>query len=133
MFEVFKIFVVLTFYKALAFAESYNAKSLNDEYLAFYRFLKENKDFNGLILKTSNSSKPLPNSILFIERNGNGFKVSKRTEQEKPEGLVHEISREYFKRLYEVLENALKTLNENENDESSKGSYTSLPQMAKAN
>ena len=119
MCELFKIVVALTSYLTIVSTEGYRRKSPGTEYLNFYKHLQQIKDFNGLVLKSDNTSTYAPNVILLIERNGNGFSVTKRTEEEKPEGPVHNISREYFKKLYMILENALKTLHEEENDEES--------------
>ena len=119
MFKVFTFLVVLTSFKDIAFTKENINNSFINEYFNFYKLLQENKDFNGLVLKVSNNLKHVPRSILIVERNGNGFSVTKRSEEETPNGPTHEISREYFKRLYLVLENALKSLNEKENDDSS--------------
>ena len=119
MFKVFTFLVVLTSFQDIAFTKENINNSFINEYFNFYKLLQENKDFNGLVLKVSNNLKHVPRSILIVERNGNGFSVTKRSEEETPNGPTHEISREYFKRLYLVLENALKSLNEKENDDSS--------------
>ena len=115
MYDASKLFVLLTLLY-FAVAEGYNGKSIKDDYFTFYRLLQQIQDFNGLVVKAFNSSIQVSNSVLLIQRHGHGFSVTKRMEEERPDGPVHEISREDFKKLYMILENALKTLNEKDND-----------------
>lgn len=115
MYNASKPFVLLTLFY-FAVAGGYNGKSIQDDYFTFYRLLQQIQDFNGLVVKTFRNSRHMENSVLLIQRHGHGFSVTKRMEEEKPDGPVHEISREDFKKLYMILENALRTLNEKDND-----------------
>ncbi|XP_022789516.1 uncharacterized protein LOC111329173 [Stylophora pistillata] len=115
MYEVVKFAFVLTQFQCFIVG-IYNNKSSEYNYVTYFRRLQHIKDFNGLVIQAIEDSKPFSKRLLLIQKNGHGFSVTKRMEEEKPEGPVHSISRENFKKLYEILENALKRLNDYEND-----------------
>lgn len=114
---MFAVFLTCLFTLTTSVASSYYNTSEPNNYYEFYKFIEDLEEHNGLVIREKGSIHP-KKTIFLVQRNGRGFAVTKRTEEERPASpITKEISKDHFKKLYKILKTAVEKISDHESDD----------------